>query len=936
MPSVALIKKNLAILQDDDAKLEDQGKAAIFFRDRAQQGNDIGVAIPLLLQLYGECHQVPVMAPAADAIMLHYLHLGQYDSIIAFIQKDTYKTFSLGSIKRIVESGKDITPLIPQLLQFFPNENYDVFQILKDYLTQNSSEYAKRLKVIADLLVGSKTLRIFLPFLVQEGAIGYLDMGPALPALATLLADRTKHVRDRTATAMHWTVEGRTDFSPIINILEQNLGREKEDPEIRETVAYCLTYAYARNGQWDEIRRLKESPIAEIRKGIFRALGVRFNNDDKKNPAVLPLLLGGFMDANPIIRQRAEAAITNAGRTKISITPDESVLVTLLEGLKSSTSNEELSEYLYNVSAKDGKTAQAISAILRQIEFKNSDAAVQLGKKLRGLIAGYQAPVCSICRHIPRSNVNDVPSQARVLDLPTPSLSCTSLIRKCPECGTYYYYMYAEEMDDMSIDRTVDLHRMDPVEALQRLEGKDKAEYEQKLPDLLKKFRADLQHPVEFARSEAAWALTRYTLDKQQWKDVQDLLQIPDVSIRRNVFQELFKFGFEKLPLDLLRDRLQDAINDNDSKIRHDAANILSQDFIAGKDYASILDFIDHSQEEVVSAVTYWIWMAVRNAQFDISRIRERLVSLTRSKNSSARSSARFALMEAKPSPGESVLDILIANLRDPDVKVREEAAGSLEHLAEEKTDISKAFPALITLFRDRKVAWYAIEALRHAAYWAKLDISVAVPALTAILEKEVKRPTHLTEDIDHTLYQAMENGTEISAAYPVLAKLLPTGKVGVGIFEMAMKRGHDLSALEPDFRKYFEKKINDNDYDSEFSVKILTYIYTRRKRWDDLKGLLEHENKHVPGPVASWLSDVPDDITPVIPILVKNVLHSYWFVRDTSVAALIRFSRQDDHNLKLVKSYFSHLSPTDLQELEKSEKLQALSFLLNRIQPKD
>ncbi len=928
MPSNALVKQHLAILQDDDADLKEKGKAAVFFRDRAQQGYDIEAAVPLLIQLYVECHQVPVMAPAADAVVLHYLRLEDYDSIIAFIEKDTYKMFSLESVDRIVESGKDITPLIPQLLQFFPNENYGLYHIIRDYLNQIPSDYSNRFKKIADMLVENKALRIFLPFLVQEGAIGHMDLGPALPALATLLADRSKHVRNRTATAMHWAVEGRTDFSAITDVLEQSLGKSKEDPEIRETVAYCWTYTHARNGKWDEIKRLKASPIAEIRKGIFWALGIRFNNDDKKNSAVLPLLLEGLVDAEPILRQRAAAAITAAGQKKIAIVPDATTLGKLLEGLKSGTSSEELSEYLYQISVKNAKIAQTISTFLEGADFKTSGAAKQLAEKLLGLLAGAYSPICSICRHIPRSSggYGSPPSEARVLNLPTPSLDCVSLIRKCPECGTYYYYMYAEEMDDLSIDRSMDLHRLDPVEALQRLQGNDRVEYEQKLPDLLKKFRADLQHPVEFARSEAAWALARYALDKQQWNDIQDLLQIPDVLIRRNVFQELFNFGFGKLPLDLLRDRLREAINDSDSKIRYNAASILSQEIIARKDYASLAEFLDHPREEAVAAITYWIWMAVRDSQFDISRLRERLVEFTRSKIAAIRDHARYTLIEAKPHPGKSAIDVLIDNLSADDVKVRKDAAMSLVHLAEEKTDISKAFPALIEMLKDKEMAWYAIDALHNAASWGKLDITLAVPALIRMLEKAFKKPSDSCTDIEQTLYKAMKNGTNISAAYPALAKLLLSRKVGVEIFEEAMKRGEDLSTLESDIR------INDNDYDSEFSVKLLTYIYARGKKWDDLKSLLEHENKNVPGPAASWLAEVPDDITPIIPALVKNVLHSYWYVRDSSVRALLRFMQQDDRNLKLVKPYFQRLSPEERSALQDSKRLQALSELLDKI----
>lgn len=231
--SKAHFDKFLAILEDDDAQLGAQRKAAEFFKKRAESGADIGRAIPSLKTLFHDCHQVPVVTPASDAVVRHFVNVGEVEAIRDFLRSSEFPSYILASIQNVATSGVDIAPLIPVVLPYFPKNEFDVYRILMAHVTQDNSEsaYTRRLAEVAGMIVGVPKARPFIARLVQEGAIDKMDMAPALPALLTVLKGKSKRAREQAASALYWAVEGKSDFSAIVADLQSlyDSGTDQED-----------------------------------------------------------------------------------------------------------------------------------------------------------------------------------------------------------------------------------------------------------------------------------------------------------------------------------------------------------------------------------------------------------------------------------------------------------------------------------------------------------------------------------------------------------------------------------------------------------------------------------------------------------------------------------------------------------------------------------
>nr|MDO8111113.1 hypothetical protein [Candidatus Sigynarchaeota archaeon] len=923
-----LFKKNLDVLLDDDANLDEKKKASDFFLKLAKDGIDIGAAIPALIELYRDCHQVPVMEPAADAFMLHSLHEKHYDAINEFLENDEYKMFAFESVQRIAEQGADIEPLLPMLLQHFPANQNSLYYTVKAFIKQGKGKTAStRLRLIADLMRNNDAIRPFLAHIVQEGAIDHMDMSSALDGLVTLLSAKEDRIREQAITAMSWAVDGKTDFSSIVDALESALGKVQGHDE---GLAYIIGYHYAVKQKWDKLTRLLSATDMETRFGGLHAVIVHLNDVNKTNPSVLSFSLDALSDAADKVRELAFNGIIEADRKKVQIIPEPDRLKEIAEKFHSKSETTELYKYLYHVSAKDRETAQLINDTLKKAARKPGKMAILLIERLDELLAGKHSPVCSICRNIPRSKIYnseyDLPKEVKKFQLQTPSLGSETTIPKCPECGALYYYNFEQEYDDMSLDTTIVLKRLDPIEALQYLKDKEKESYENSLPDKIMAYWNDLKHPVEYAREEAAWALTRYAIAKHRWDDIAKMLGFADPTVRREIMQELSAAGANAIAMKDLSPLLKAAIEDPDLLTRYHAALILAQDSIHTGDHEALERLINHRDKDVVSAATYQIWMAVRNEKLDISPFYAKLVALTRSKTETIRNHTRYALEEStkstKGTSKKSVMDIFIKNLSDADPDVRNDAASSLGNIAEdERKDISKAIPKLADLLGNKDTAWQAINTLKKAASWTKLKILEAVPALVSALKSS---DINIQENAAEVLYQAMKNGADISAAYPLLGNHL--GKTGnlqsiaVEIFNAALEKGNDISIIEPSLRSLMTGRLD--DYNGDFIVKVLTTIYLKAKDWKKLEQLLGHENKHVPGKVASRLEEENKDITPLVPALVKNLGHGYWYVRDRAAAALSHFSKSNGANHDLVKLHVGNIKVKNDQKVEELNRL--------------
>jgi hypothetical protein len=816
--------------------------------------------------------------------------------------------FGLDAITRTAERGADITPLIPTLVKFSRKERYSSYHAIMAHLKQSGGNFSSKLAaVVAQILTDNGALD-FLPFVVQEGVIDHLDMSSAMPALATLLKQKSKYLVERTVSAMTWAVEGTTDFSSIVDVLEQAI--EKPGKE-QESLAYCLAYSFARQKQFDRIEHLAKSASPNVRKGATHAIIVQLNNKGKNETKILALAIEGLFDAETDVRERTLNGLIQADRKKISIIPDLTWLKGLVSRLKATGNNKQLFDFVYMVAAKDGGLARSIIDAIKGIPFEPGTTGQRLLATLTSQIDGKHSPVCTICSQIQRdSSYSREPymsNDTSKLGLEEPSLGSHAAMHECPECGALYWYEYEQEIDDMSLDTSTSLRRLDPVEALERLSGAARDAYQKKVLDLLTKYRADLEHPIDFARGEAAWMLARYAMKKGDWPGLLDLLRRKDEAILAVVLHEITKWEKGGLPIDEIYSLLDQPLSHGSTWIKFDAATIVTRVLIAKKDLAGITRFLESKDPIILTGVTGAIWLAVRNEHLDIGPLIHTLVPLTRADDRSVRNNTLYALQEAGLKPekfkklvkgaqdARSLVDLLIKNLADKRTDVRNDAVRSLEYMVDKGDMIQGAIPAIVTLLGDAETTYNAVSTLKHATN-RKVDISTAIPALVDCL----KDPTNQYHaSITELLAQAQKAGVDISPAYDVLGRLMPNDKgnlkpMATQIFEQALKNNEDLSIIEPNLEKAIGRGENDSYSDS--FIKIYTYINIKKGEWGKVIKLLEHHNKNVPGPVAAYLAEINSDIEPLVQPLINNLLHRYWYVRGESASALKKYIRYGGH----------------------------------------
>ncbi|MFX0102884.1 MAG: HEAT repeat domain-containing protein [Candidatus Hodarchaeota archaeon] len=914
-------QKHIKILSDVDKGEYVKKESAEFFLKLLKEGKDITEAVPLLKQLYNESHQVPVMEPAADAFILYHIQHGNVEEIRDFIQNGEYTMFPFESMQRLTEQGVDITVILPVIIDFYPQERYKASDILTKFAMRDKSTYSEKLSMIAEMVANNENASGCLGGLVRDGAMDDLDMGPVLPVLINLLSNESKNVREDAASSMRWAVEALSDFSSVTGELEKII---KKDDDLAVPLSYCLGYFYTRKKNWNKIEELLESSKDNVRLGIYRALSVRFHGKSKRISQVQQFILGGLNDQSESIRKMIFNSLEQAPRKKIKIIPaDSQVLVELIEGFKSIDENQQLNEYLYLVAMKNDETARLIVETLEKKEYALIPIARDLKKKVNLLLKGEISPVCSICRNIPRSKIysfkHDVPKEYRKLDNYKPPSGYCPVNKVCPECGTFYHYDYEEEWDDMSLDITITLQRLDPVDVLRYLNEPDKKEYEKKIPGILEQFRKDLDHPVQFKVDEAAWVLTRYTIHEQDWDEIKEMLESKNKILRKNAFLELFRAGIDKFPRSRFEPYFRAMLDDEDDSIRIGSANALALIIIKRNDFEDLTDMLEHPDDGIKLATLRRISSSVYNEKLDISPIEELITSMSASENEDLQYTSNY-ILEDWMKHSKNVMTVFLKNLQHDDARVRENAAYSLRNLANKKKDISKAIPGLIELLKDDETVYSALEALRSAVNYAKVDISEAFPTLVEMM-KDPSR--HRYSDISWLLYQCKEKGLDISSTYEIMGKNmweLDKNKQGSedDIFRKAMENDEDLSVIEPYLEKCLTKRLD--DYWGDSVVYILTYIYLKQEKWDKIIFLLEHDNKNIPGPCANTLEQYAADIEPLVPVLAKNILGDYWYTRNRAAWALIKFGRRSKANLDLVKEHVKKLVVKDIKDEKKLE----------------
>ncbi|MHA1680376.1 MAG: hypothetical protein ACTSUE_05170, partial [Promethearchaeota archaeon] len=736
-------KEMIGILEDEGSKGNSRIEAANYFIDLALRGKDIADAIPLLVEQFHDSHQVPEMAPAAEAVVIYCVKHGKLDIIINMIENGEYKMFSLEAVQKAIERGIDITELIPLILPYIKSDEYRISAIVEAHTQQDKSLAEERMKTIATILLNDEKLIGGLSFIVKESAINHVDMTPMIPALVEVLKHDDKRTRRNSMSALRWSIESGTDFSSSIarlkELLHENTGEEGG-------IAYCLSYHFIKHKEWKQVRELMGSPCDEIRRGVFRSIVIQYNNDSKGIPDLLELHLEGFGEKLEEIRGRIRLSILQAERKRINIIPTIAVLSNLLPRMNGNGKgdgnfdNEEFFEYLYHISAKSTETAESIKKIISEADFKESVFLPKLQKRLNELLDEKHHPVCSICRNIPRRKSYwthvDLPMEVKKLGIKRYFHDGMKKVFKCRECDFYYFFSYGEHWGDMHPDITYTLNRLEIHECLELLKGKERETFELNLPNLLRRYKSDLLHPVKFAREEAAAALTQYFLKEKNWEGMKSILVMDDDDIKKIVLRSLMALEPNAFPFSTFKDIIIKLSKDSNKNIKENAVHILSQQEIKTGDITKVKEHL-HDEDVLVvrSALSEIKKQIMKDNEIDIKPFKDELLAFMEHADRDIRIKTLYILKHTRKQLKGAVLETHVKNLDHESSGIRGDAASGIEDLIKQEVNVSKAIPLMAKLVENNTTAYHAMEAFITLVRIGKKDIKEALPSLVKALE---------------------------------------------------------------------------------------------------------------------------------------------------------------------------------------------------------
>ena len=919
MPS--RIERHISILRDSDIDVKVKEKSAEFLLEQVQGGKDISEAISVLIALNRESLKIAVITPAVDAIFLHYLKRKEFAPIAKYIEEDKRIKYNTDSLKRLVASGSDITDLLPLVIRFYPKDDKGWTELIIAHLEQNPSERDARLKAVAEQMLKDDQARKCIPKIVHEGAFRHHDMTVALPSLVKLLNDKDPGVLKSVTWALKQAVEGASDLSAVRKEIGKSLARPTGE---ERSIAYILSFSYVRGKSWDQLANILKDERPAVRTGAYRAIEAQLNGEGKDVPEVLSIYLKGLSDDDAEIRKMIFESLVKMDLTGISIVPSKDRLDEVLGPLCSPDQTRELGQYLYHIAAKSPETTKALIGSLDGPKLSRSPAARTLKARLSALAAGNYTQVCPICRNIPRYwevvitpgyGLGKIRDALEMLKLPEPMDEDHWEASKCPKCSNCYKYCYTHKIEydnegDEHIDTKITLERLDPVQALADLRHPTSADYRIALPALIERFKADLDHPVEFIRSEAAWALSRYYLKNRSWDEMDPLLGHADTVVRREAIHEVL--GEQpNVPFERFLPFLKAGLEDPDEAIRSDAASFLAGRYMSKRTLDEFEALLTSNDSVIVLSALKILSDTVSQYQFDISRFKDILLEYTHSSVNDIQDRAISILSVKRPSttrepkganacrPGDDVLK----DLSDKEPTVRNIAAQVLFDMAQAGKDISEALPALADMATENETARSALSTI-----WATVDkqgtsIKNILPKIIPALNK----PGY--EHTDFFLFllnRAQENGEDVSAAYGILGSMLfmdntEFKKYASTILLRALRGFEDISAI----RGSIEKVVGalPDEFFSEFLTQALAHIYLKRGEIKKVQALLEHESKFVRGAVLWWLSESGEDIGPMFSSVIDNLTHDYGVVRRGALDPLMKYARYSKKNLEQVEA---------------------------------
>ncbi len=532
-------QKNLDILLKDDTEFlfPNWIHAASFFFDLARERQDIELALYGLERVYFQSHQLPVMRPAIGAILHQLLKQNDSEHIEFLMKEKESSVWVMEALEIIVQNGTDIHSAVESVVRHFGDSEFVAAKILAVYV--RDSEAHEALAELSNMFLNKKGSEIYLlRFLKQVVEFG-IDISTSLPDIALIL-DNPK-IKNRVIASLSWIVGKKLNLSTI----EMRLLKEITDfePENSEQIAFYLSSYYIDRKQKPLEQLSAFSHLESVRLGILKGQGNALFLYKNYSTQILDSVVLSLLDKEIEIRRQADQILKKTIQMSKKVSPSFEVLSQLVEGLRLDTTRTFAVEYLADIGGGQKKLALLILKLIREKNLSNLNGISELCETLdpNGKIP---TNICSICRKLPR-----IESWNHHFSLPRTLKKLKKLdhtlyprLRQCPECENYYEESYEVDTEDMRTRETFTWRRLQPVEILKTLVGKEKMIFLADLETYLDKIHLNLNHPNPFQSSESAWKLAHYYISMETISEIEKLSVHKNIRIREEFFQALTNY----------------------------------------------------------------------------------------------------------------------------------------------------------------------------------------------------------------------------------------------------------------------------------------------------------------------------------------------------------------------------------------------------------
>lgn len=297
--------------------------AAHSLRDAARAGVDIVASLPALLAASDEDALGPWRDVVVEAIVWHHARRERWAELGEIIQARRCRSTFYYALATIARQGCDVTPAFEHILH--PPANLDETQGQMAAVSACADGQPRR---VAEIL-GDRSPALLLEYLGDQLLPrSGLDVTPAFPYLATLLASTDAEIRRKATVVCHLAAEARQPLGPAVEPLERLLvpGLADTDPdtstdavaEIRGRAAYALSFQWQTNGEFARVDGLCRHPDAVVRRQATRASYVLLHGGASM-PGLVQRIAAATLDEDAELRAAALSCLTKAWQRDIPI-----------------------------------------------------------------------------------------------------------------------------------------------------------------------------------------------------------------------------------------------------------------------------------------------------------------------------------------------------------------------------------------------------------------------------------------------------------------------------------------------------------------------------------------------------------------------------------------------------------------------------------------